>query len=354
MGKTMKALRVYAPFNQKIENVPIPEIGDGEILIKVLGCGVCAGDVKTYHGGQRVWGKTPNEAYIDAPCIGGHEFYGEVVEIGADVDDIKIGDKLLAEQILPCGECRFCKAGIPWMCQPHHIYGFKDDAQGGFAEYMKFAKGSILHKLPDDFTVEQGSIIEPYACAMHAVERANIQHTDVVVVSGLGAIGLGMINAARKAAPKLLIGLDLKQSRLDKAKEFGSDLVFNPTEIDIVEKVKQLTDGYGCDVYIEASGFEGSVIQGLNMVANRGRYIQFGVFPKDVTADWNIIGDTKEIDILGAHLSGHCYGPVIKGIADGSIRLDGVVTHIYNLTDWEQAFETASNNPDAIKVVLVP
>lgn len=354
MAKTMKALRVYAPYDQKIDEVPIPQIGDGEVLIKVLGCGICAGDVKTYHGGQRVWGKEPGQAYIDVPCIGGHEFYGEVVEVGAGLDDVKAGDKLLAEQIYPCGECKFCKAGIPWMCLPHHIYGFKDDAQGGFAEYMKFGKGSLLHKLPDNFTVKQGAIVEPYACAMHAVERAEIKHTDVVVVSGLGAIGLGMINAIKKDSPKLIIGLDLKRSRLDKAKEYGADIVLNPREVNVVEEVKKLTDGYGCDVYIEASGNEISVKQGLDMLINQGRYVQFGVFPADITVDWNIIGDTKEMDIRGAHLSGHCYEPVIKGIADGTIRTDGVVSHIYKLEDWEKAFETAANDPEAIKVVLVP
>jgi L-iditol 2-dehydrogenase len=354
LPKTMKALRVYAPHDQKIDEVPIPKIGEGEVLIKVLGCGVCAGDIKTYHGGLRVWGKSPGKAYIEVPCIGGHEFYGEAVEIGAGIDGVKLGDKLLAEQILPCGECKFCKVGIPWMCLPHRIYGFKKDAQGGFAEYMKFAKGSLLHKLPHDFTVEQGAIVEPYACAMHAVERAEIKHPDVVVVSGLGAIGLGMINAIKKDSPRLIIGLDLKQRRLNKAKEFGADIVLNPKEINVVEEVKKLTDGYGCDVYIEASGNEISVRQGLDMIINQGRFVLFGVFPEEIMADWNIIGDTKEMDIRGAHLSGHCYEPVIKGMADGTIRTDGVVTHTFKIDEWEKAFDTAENNPDAIKVVLVP
>ena len=115
-------------------------IGSDELLIKVLGCGICAGDVKTLHGGQRVWGTSPRNAYIEAPCIGGHEFYGEVAEVGENITGVKIGQKILAEQILPCGECKFCREGNYWMCQPHHIYGFKEDAQGGFAEYMKFAK----------------------------------------------------------------------------------------------------------------------------------------------------------------------------------------------------------------------
>ncbi len=354
MNQTMKALRVYAPYDYRVEEIAVPAIGDKEILVKIKGCGICAGDVKTLHGGQRVWGTSPQTAYIEAPATGGHEFYGEVVDFGKDVQGISKGQLLLAEQILPCQECKFCREGNYWMCQPHHIYGFKDDAQGGFAEYMKYAEKSVLHILPDDFTIQQAALIEPFACAMHAVERGGITHEDVLVISGLGAIGLGMINAAKKLSPKLIIGLDLKQSRLDKAKEFGADYIFNPLKVDVVEEIKQLTGGYGCDVYIEASGSEPSVKQGLEMIRNLGRYVQFGVFPKDITIDWNIIGDTKEIDIRGSHLSGHCYDAVIKGIADGTIRTDGVVTHIYKLEDWKEAFETAEKDPDAIKVVLQP
>ncbi len=354
MEGTMKALRMYAPYDFRLEDVPIPGIGSDELLIKVLGCGICAGDVKTLHGGQRVWGTSPRNAYIEAPCIGGHEFYGEVAEVGENITGVKIGQKILAEQILPCGECKFCREGNYWMCQPHHIYGFKEDAQGGFAEYMKFAKNSVVHILPDHITPEQATLIEPYACGMHAVERANVGHEDVVVISGLGAIGLAMVNSARILAPKMIIGLDLRQNRLEKAIEFGADMVLNPTEEDVVAKVMEFTGGYGCDVYIEASGSAPSVTQGLNMVRNMGKYVQFGVFPKDVTADWNIIGDTKHMDILGSHLSGHCYEAVIKGIMDGTLKTNGIVSHKYPLTEWEEAFAVAEKDPDAFKVALIP
>ena len=197
-------------------------------------------------------------------------------------------------------------------------------------------------------------MIEPYACGMHAVERANVGHEDVVVISGLGAIGLAMVNSARILAPKMIIGLDLRQNRLEKAIEFGADMVLNPTEEDVVAKVMEFTGGYGCDVYIEASGSAPSVTQGLNMVRNMGKYVQFGVFPKDVTADWNIIGDTKHMDILGSHLSGHCYEAVIKGIMDGTLKTNGIVSHKYPLTEWEEAFAVAEKDPDAFKVALIP
>lgn len=350
----MKALRMYAPYDFRVDEVPVPEIGEDDILVKIGGCGICAGDIKTYHGGQRVWGATPDRALIESPCIGGHEFFGTIEKIGKNVKGYEIGERVLAEQILPCGECRFCRRGHHWMCQRHYIYGFKHDAEGGFAEYMNFHRGSVIHKLPDELTDDQAVLVEPYACGMHAVERADIQYEDVVVISGLGTIGLAMVCAAKLRSPKMVIGLDLKEHRRNKAKEFGADLVLDPAKDDVAEIIKGLTGGYGADVYIEASGAPASVSQGLDLVANMGKYVQFGVFAKDVTADWNIIGDTKHIDIYGSHLSGHCYEPVIKGMINGTMKTEGVLSHKFALTDWKEAFEVAEKDPLAFKVALIP
>ena len=355
MGKeTMKALRMYAPGDFRYEDVPVPKIDDDEILVKIEGCGICAGDVKTLHGGVRIWGTTPEKRYIEAPVIGGHEFVGRVVKYGKNVAGVKEGDRMVSEQIVPCGECRFCKAGYYSMCQRHYIYGFKEDTQGGFAEYMKFSKQGIHHHVPDALSLEQAVLIEPLACAMHAVERAKIQHNDVVVISGLGAIGLGMVSVARKMQPKLIIGLDLRQKRMDMAMKCGADMVLNPLEVNVADKIRELTDGYGCDVYIEASGSEKSVLQGMDAIRFCGRYVQFGVFPKAITVDWNDIGDGKEIEIYGAHLAPYCYEPVMKGMIDGSIYTDGLISHSFKMEDWEEAFEVAEKDQDAFKVMLVP
>ncbi len=354
MKKTMKALLMYAPYDFRYEDVPVPTVSGKEVLIKVLGCGICAGDIKTYHGGKRVWGESKETAYIEAPVIGGHEFYGEVVEIGANVTNIKIGDLVTSEQIVPCGKCKFCLEGNYQVCTRHYIYGFKKEAQGGFAEYMKFNEDAINYLLPPDMTLEQAVLIEPYACGMHAVARAGIEHNSVVVISGLGAIGLSMVSAAKLLQPKLLIGLDLRKNRMDKALSFGADLVFNPVEDNIAEEIRKLTKGVGCDIYIEATGNEKSVSQGLNITRSLGRYVQFGVFPDKVLADWNIIGDTKELEIKGSHLGAYCYPAVIEGMKTGRLSTEGVVSHKFKLHDWEKAFNVAEKDPDAFKVVLVP
>lgn len=354
MKRTMKALVSYAPFDYRYEEVPIPQIGPGELLLKVKACGICAGDIKAYHGGIRIWGTSEADRYIEAPVIGGHEFYGEVVEIGEGVTEYQLGDILTTEQIVPCNECRFCREGKYWMCQRSAVFGFKQYAQGGFAEYVKLSKNCINHKLPGHFTMEQSVLVEPVACGMHAVERGRIRHSDVVVIAGLGAIGLAMVSMARLSLPKMIIGIDVREERLKLSERFGADVLLNPAECNVAEEIKGLTEGLGCDVYIEASGSEKSVAQGMESLKNLGKYVQMGVFADLVKADWNVIGDGKELHIYGSHLSALNYPAVIKGIDTGLIPTEGLISHKFRLKDWKEAFETAENHPEAIKVVLVP
>lgn len=353
MEKMMKAVVSYAPYDNRYEDFPTPTIGEGEILLKVKGCGICAGDIKSYHGGIRIWGTSPENRYIEAPCIGGHEFYGEVVELGTGVTEYQIGELLVSEQIIPCNECEFCKKGLYWMCTRSAVFGFKQYANGGFAEYVKLGKNCINHKVPKDFTPEQAVLIEPIACGMHAVEKAQIQHSDVVVIAGLGAIGTSMVNIASASMPKMIIGIDIRENRLLMGKKYGADVVLNPAQCNVVEEIKKLTNGLGCDVYIEASGSPKSVTQGMNALKNLGRYVQMGVFADEVKADWNTIGDGKELTIIGSHLSALTYDSVINGIKSGIIKTEGLISHQFKLSDWEKAFKT-TEDLDAMKIMLVP
>lgn len=354
MKKTMKALVSYAPFDNRYEEVPVPEIGKGEMLLKVKGCGICAGDIKSFHGGIRIWGTSEANRYIEAPCIGGHEFYGEIVEMDDSIEGFEIGDVVVSEQIIPCGECKFCREGTYWMCTRSAVFGFKQYANGGFAEYIKIDKRCINHKLPKGFAPEEAVLIEPIACGMHALEKAQIKHSDVVVIAGLGAIGLSMVNLAKLCLPKLIIAIEVKENRINMGKEYGADVVLNPMKDDVVAEIKALTDGLGCDVYVEASGSPKSVSQGMDSLINMGRYVQMGVFAEEVTADWNVIGDGKELQIIGSHLSAKTFPAVISGIDSGLIKTKGLISHSFPLSKWEEAFETAEKDSNAVKVMLVP
>lgn len=249
----------------------------------------------------------------------------------------------------------FCKTGRHWMCEKHDLFGFQKNVNGGMAEYVKLTKEALPYFVPADMPIEQAALIEPYACSFHCVDRAQVKTTDVVVQSGVGTLGLGMVGALRQANPKLLIVLDMNDARLEKAKEFGADLVMNPGKEDVVAKIKELTGGYGCDIYIEASGHPSSVQQGLDCIRKMGRFVEFSVFGQPVTVDWSIISDRKELDLLGVHLSPFCYDTVIEWIGNGKLPTDGVVTHKFPLEKWEEGFHIAKTGENgALKVVLVP
>ncbi len=351
--KTMKALVAYAPGDYRLETAyPTPECGPDDIIIKTEGCGVCAGDLKCQHGAPKFWGDESQPSWVKAPFIPGHEFLGVIVAMGENVKDFEIGDRVTADQIVPCGECRFCKDGHYWMCQPHNIFGFQNENNGGMAEYVRYPKTSVVHKVPKDMPLDKAMLIEPYACSKHCVDRAQIGCDDVVVISGAGTLGLGMITYARMKNPKLLIVLDMVQSRLDKAKEFGADLVFNPQNQDVVAEVLKLTEGYGCDIYIEATGHPSSVKQGLAMVRKLGRFVEFSVFAQETTVDWSIIGDSKELDLLGSHLSPYCYPFVIENIYNGKLKTDGLITNCFPIEEWEKAFEYATGKYGDFKVSI--
>lgn len=352
--ETMKAIVAYAPKDYRLEEVAVPKIGPKEILVKIEACGICAGDIKAFEGAPSFWGDETQPAYIKAPMIPGHEFIGHVVGYGEGVEGFEIGDRVISEQIVPCWQCRFCNRGQYWMCEKHDLYGFQKNVNGGMAEYMKFTKEAINYHVPADLPIEKAILIEPYACSFHAVQRANIKLGDVVVLAGAGTLGLGMIGAIKKSGPSKLIVLDLSDDRLALAKTFGADLTLNPTRDDVPAIVKQLTDGYGCDIYIEATGAQKSVEQGLTLIRKLGTFVEFSVFKDPVTVDWSIISDRKELDVLGSHLGPYCYPLVIEGIHNGDLPTEGVVTHTLPLEQFAEGFELMKRGIGSIKVVLNP
>lgn len=350
LPKTMKAVVAYAPGDYRLQEVAVPRAGEGEIIIKVEACGICAGDVKAQHGAERFWG-----GFIKAPVIPGHEFVGKIVELGTNVKgDFKLGDRVVSDQIVPCWECKFCKTGRYWMCNKHDIFGFQNNVNGGMAEYMRLPKEALVYKIPQELELEKAVLIEPYACSKHAVDRAKITNEDVVVLAGAGTLGLGMVGYIRMKNPKALVVLDMKDERLELAKKFGADIVINPGKENALQKIMEMTEGYGCDIYIEATGHPASVQQGLSLIRKMGTFVEFSVFGAPATVDWSIIGDQKELDLLGAHLSPYCFQPVIEWISSGKLPTEGVVTHKFPLDKWAEAFDIAGKGDSSLKVVLIP
>jgi threonine dehydrogenase-like Zn-dependent dehydrogenase len=355
LPEKMRAVVAYGPNDYRLESVSTPRAGKEEVIIKVEACGICGSDIKACHGSDMYWGGT--DPWMKAPVIPGHEFYGTVVELGdgaAEKYELKIGDTITTDQIKPCGKCRFCLSGKYWMCEVHNMYGFqKGVAEGGMAEYLKFGNTSTMYKVPKSLKMEDASIIEPMACAIHAVQRGGIEFEDIVVMAGAGTLGLCMIQLIKLKTPKKLIVLDVSEMRLEKAKKFGADLCINPKQEDVVKKVKDLTNGYGCDVYIEATGSPAGVLQGLEMTRRLGRFVQFSVFGEKTTADWSVIGDRKELDIRGSHLGPYTYPVAIDLFKRELVSGEGIVTDQYKLDDFAAAFKKAESGT-AIKVLLTP
>jgi threonine dehydrogenase-like Zn-dependent dehydrogenase len=353
----MPAVVCHGPKDYRLEERPTPQAGPGEVLIKVDQVGICASDLKCYLGAALFWGDAHRPAYCQAPVIPGHEFIGEVVALGEGAGEkygLALGDRAISEQIVPCWNCRYCQRGQYWMCQQADVYGFRTNAPGAMAPYMRFPRNAINHKVPRDLPAQHAVFIEPLACSIHAVQRGDIEMGDTVVIAGAGPLGLGMIAAARLKGPGTLISIDLDDKRLEVAKRCGADIGLNPRTTDVVDEVLKLTGGYGCDVYIEATGHPSAVEQGLRMVRRLGTFVEFSVMREPVTVDWTIIGDTKELNVHGSHLGPYCYPIAIDMLRKGLLPMDEIITHQLPLADFQRGIDLVAAGNKSVKVTLLP
>lgn len=354
----MMAVVAYGPEDYRLEETNCPHAGSEEVILKIKGCGICGSDMHAYHGAPMFWGDEHHVQWVKPPFIPGHEFFGEVAELGpgaAEKFGLQIGERVAADQIVPCNKCRFCLSGQYWMCQPHNMYGWqKEIANGGMAEYMRLGPTSHIHKIPDSISFEDANFIEPMACAIHTVQRAGIEFEDVVVLAGSGPLGLSMVQLIGLKTPKQLVVLDTNEERLKLAKMLNPSIItVNPRAENATQRVFDMTDGYGADVYIEATGVPQGVTQGLEMIRKLGRFVQFSVFSKETTTDWSVIGDRKELDIRGSHLGPYTYPIAIDLFQRGLVTSKGIVTDIFSLSDFDAAMKRAAEL-DSIKVLLRP
>jgi threonine dehydrogenase-like Zn-dependent dehydrogenase len=303
-------------------------VGEGEVLVRVPAVGVCAGDAKCFAGAPYFWGAG--------------EKYG-----------LEVGDHAISENIVPCWECRYCKRGDYHLCISFNIYGFKQYCQGAMATYMKYRKGAINHKVPKSIPAWQAAFIEPLACSVHAVGLGCVGFRDCVVVAGCGPLGLGTVAAARLKNPASLIALDLLDWKLEVARRWGANVVLNPAQCNVVEEVRALTGGHGCDIYIEATGHPLSVKQGLEMLRSEGRFVEYGVFGSNTSLDWSVI-TVKELSIKGGVLSPGCYPKAISMLESNCLPMKEIVTHQLSLDQAEEGIKLVLDGKTSLKVVIIP
>ncbi len=357
LPETMEAVVNHGPENYTFETLPVPTPGKGEVLLEVEAVGICASDLKNYHGAAKFWGDENRPAWSETEVVPGHEICGRVVQLDDEAREhwgIDVGDRVVVEQIVPCWECRYCTTGNYHMCQVHDMYGFKRANPGGMEQYMVLSTASLVHKIDGSIPAAHAAFAEPLSCALHAVERAQITFADVVVVAGAGPIGLGMIAGAAAKNPAEVIALDMDPRKLELALKTGATMAINIAEEDAVARIMELTDGYGADVYLEGTGHPSAVPQGLNLLRKLGRFVEYSVFKDDVSVDWSIISDDKELDVLGAHLGPNCWPAAIRLIEQGKLPMDEIVTHQLPLSEFQKGLDLVASGRESIKVSLLP
>ena len=357
VADTMQAVVVHGPEDYRLEQVPVPSRGPGEILVTVEAVGICASDLKCYHGAAKFWGDENRPAWAETQVIPGHEFVGLVAELDDAAREhwgVEVGDRVTAEQIVPDWSCRYCTRGDYHMCARHDMFGFKRATPGAMAEYMVYGTDSIVHQISKDIPAHQAAFVEPLSCALHAAERADIQFEDVVVVAGAGPIGLGAIAGVKAKGAGTIVALDMIDSKLELAKACGADLAYNLRSDDVPALVRGLTGGYGADVYIEATGHPSAVGQGLNLLRKLGTYVEYSVFGSDVSVDWSIISDDKELNVLGAHLGKNTWPAAIKLIESGVLPLDRICSKQLPISRFQEGLDTVADGTSSVKVSLIP
>ena len=347
----MLAAAYYGPDDLRMQTRERPAIGPDEALLKVVSAGICGTDLRIIHGRHR--------KYPDGTVrIPGHEVVGDIVEIGAQVTGLEIGQRIMVAPNFGCGYCRQCAAGNNNLCADFGAIGITLD--GAFAEYMRIPAELILqgNLIPIDQAVDSAAaaLIEPFACVLRGQAPLHIGPEDVVLVVGAGPIGAMHVMLAHLQGAKRVIVSELSAARLPKALELGADRGVNVAEEDLAQVIAEETNGHGADVIITAAPVHKVQEDALSLAAIGGRINYFGGLPKDrptITFDSNLV-HYKELTVTGTTAcSTHDCWRAAEIVKAGRIDLAQVVGERYALKDIHAAFEAAKNR-NALKIVVEP
>lgn len=318
-----------------------PKVKEDSILIRVLACGICGTDVHVFKGINK--GK-PN-------IIRGHEFVGEVLEIGERVDDIKVGDIVVVDPNIPCMKCHQCRNGRIHLCKNLTAIGV--DMDGGFAEYC-LVPSKQAYKLPTNIEPIVGALAEPLACAIHGIDRLGIKEGEDVLIIGGGALGLILTQLVINAgASKVFVSEPYKEKR-DLALGFGASRVIDPINEDIFKVVKEETSNKGVDIVIEAVGSGKTILQAINLVSDGGKVLFFGVAPEDVLIEVSPFEVyRRELTLMGSFVNPFTMDRAVSLISNRRINLYPLISEIIPLKEIEKGIEIASSGR-AIRVLVKP
>lgn len=347
----MKALRWHGVKDLRLENIAEPTATSGKVKIKVEWCGICGSDLHEYTAGPIfIPTETPHPLSGDmAPVTMGHEFSGQVVEVGEGVENFKVGDRVVCEPIFACGECTACKQGKYNLCDQMGFYGLAGGG-GGFSEYASIPV-EMLHKIPDNVSFEQGALVEPSAVALHAVKQSKLKVGDKAVVFGAGPIGLLVIEALRASGASEIYAVELSNERKAKAEELGA-IALDPSKYDdIVSEIHKRTNG-GADVTFEVTGVPVVLKQAINATKLNGETMIVSIAEKEAQIMPNDIV-MQERTITGIIGYRNVFPAVISLMAKGYFSAEKLVTKRIKLDQVvEEGFEALLKEKNQVKILV--
>lgn len=345
MDGTMKVAVMTGIGKMGFEERTIPRPKSNEVLVKLEYVGICGSDLHYYESGRI------GDYIVEPPFVLGHEPGGIVVETGADVKHLKVGDRVALEPGKTCGHCEFCKTGRYNLC-PDVVFFATPPVDGVFGEYVAH-EADLCFKLPDNVSTLEGALIEPLAVGFHAAIQGGARAGQNAVVMGAGCIGLVSMMALKAMGVMNVYVVDIMEKRLEKALELGASGVINASGTDAVKAVLELTDGAGCDLVIEAAGTEATTRQAIHM-AKKGASIVLVGYSKsgEMTLPMSLILD-KELTLKSVFRYRHIYPMAIEAVAAGKVNLKGIVTNEFSLDEIQKAMDYSVNNKaEIVKAVI--
>ncbi|GGK13125.1 L-threonine 3-dehydrogenase [Caldalkalibacillus thermarum] len=336
MNGKMKAIVKDRPGpGARLEEVDIPSIKENEVLIKVEATSVCGTDVHIY--AWDAWA----ESRVHPPYVFGHEFAGTVVEVGSQVQHVKVGDQVSAETHIVCGTCPQCRTGKAHICQQTKIIGV--DTTGCFAEYVALPAANVWKNDPA-LPFHIASIQEPLGNAVQTVLSGPVAGKTVAVV-GCGPIGLMAVAVAKACGAAQVYALDVNDYRLQIAEKAGASALINSVKEDPVQKIMELTDHAGVDVVLEMSGHPVAIKQGFRMVTNGGRVSMLGLPTRNVELDItnDIVFKGIQVHGITGRLMYETWYQTAGLLQSGRVNVEEIITHRFPLDQFEQGFELMMN-----------
>ena len=340
----MRVAMYYNNHDVRVEEMPEPKIGPGELLVKVEASGICGSDVMEWYRVAR------------APMVLGHEVAGEVVQVGDGVERFNEGDAMVVTHHVPCNACHYCLSGHHTVCDTLRETSFDP---GGFAEYLRVPAINVdrgVFKLPDGLSFEEASFAEPLACVLRGQQRANIQPGQSVVVLGSGLAGLLHINLARTLGAGRIVATDMVDYRLDAARKFGADFAFLATD-DVPARLREVNDGRLADLVIVCTGAVPALKQALESLERGGTVLFFAPTEPGVNISVPINGVFFRTDVTltttyaGAPAN---LASALELIGSGSVRVGEMITHRLGLAEAALGFKLTAEARDSLKVIIDP